>query len=179
MNIYPENLPSILGFESILHQLIEYCEGAKAKEIISKLKPTTDFDSIHTQLEETSEYIVATAGRSILSQQQYPEMDSILHLLKIKNAVLTTKQCVQIKKMVLLFNEIIYFFHDKKELFPHLTKKIEPNKKDEIIIQIIDEIVDKDGIIRDSASTQLLHIRTHLRENRKLSARIYKTCIES
>ncbi|KXK41502.1 MAG: DNA mismatch repair protein MutS domain-containing protein [Bacteroidetes bacterium OLB11] len=179
MNIYPENLPSILGFESILHQLIEYCEGAKAKEIISKLKPTTDFDSIHTQLEETSEYIVATAGRSILSQQQYPEMDSILHLLKIKNAVLTTKQCVQIKKkMVLLFNEIIYFFHDKKELFPHLTKKIEPNKKDEIIIQIIDEIVDKDGIIRDSASTQLLHIRTHLRENRKLSDRIYKTCIE-
>lgn len=59
-----------------------------------------------------------------------------------------------------------------------MCQKIGGMKNDKFIVELINEVIDKDGIIRDDASVHLFQIRNNLSENRRQSDRIYKTHIE-
>lgn len=178
MNIFPAELPSLLGFDLIVERLSQYCIGKNAKESVLQLLPSDNPDLITTQLQETVEYMNASAGNSITSQSHYPEIEKELNVLRIKDAVLTAMQCRQLRKLISLSNELITFFEDKKDIFPFLGQKILPNEKDKTVIGFIDDVIDKEGIVKDDASETLKQIRLDLQENRKQSDRIYKSHLQ-
>ncbi len=178
MNIFPAELPSLLGFDLIVERLSQYCIGKNAKESVLQLLPSDNPDLITTQLQETVEYMNASAGNSITSQSHYPEIEKELNVLRIKDAVLTAMQCRQVRKLISLGNELILFFEDKKDIFPFLSQKILPNEKDKTVIGLIDDVIDKEGIVKDDASETLKQIRHDLQENRKQSDRIYKSHLQ-
>ena len=178
MNIFPTELPSLLGFDAIIARLSTFCVGKNAKEAAQQLLPSQNFEKVATQLQEIVEFMNASAGSSIISQSHYPEVEIELNVLRMQDAVLTAIQCKQLRKLISLSNELIHFFADKQDLFPYLSKKIAPNEEDKTVMGFIDEVLDKDGIVKDDASEHLKQIRLDLIENRKLSDRLYRSHIQ-
>ncbi|MBK6331999.1 MAG: hypothetical protein IPF62_16480 [Bacteroidetes bacterium] len=178
MQIFPTDLPVLVGFDVITDKLAQFCISKNAKETALQLKPSNQWKWIHTHLQETVEYFTASAGSSILSQSHYPEIEKELHVLRIQDAVLTSLQCKQLRKLISLSNELIHFFEDKKDLFPYLYDKIRPNEKDVLVMGLIDDVIDKDGVVKDDASDTLKDIRQTLQENRKQSDRLYRAHIQ-
>lgn len=178
MQIFPSELPSLLGFDTILEKLAQFCIGKNAKEKSLQILPSHNTQLIHTQLQETVEFFNASAGNSITSSSHYPEIEKELNVLRMQDAVLSSLQCRQIRKLISLHNELIHFFEDKQDIFPFLAQKIFPNEKDKTVIGFIDDVIDKDGIVKDDASETLKQIRLDLQENRKQSDRIYKAHLQ-
>ncbi|MBK7691836.1 MAG: DNA mismatch repair protein MutS [Bacteroidetes bacterium] len=178
MNIFPSELPSLLGFDAIIARLATFCVGKNAKEAAQQLLPSSNYEKVATQLQEIVEYMNASAGSSIISQSHYPEIEKELNVLRMQDAVLTAIQCKQLRKLISLSNELIHFFADKMDLFPTLSQKIAPNEEDKTVLGYIDEVLDKDGIVKDDASESLKQIRLELIENRKVSDRLYRAHIQ-
>ena len=134
MNIFPSELPSLLGFDAIVERLSSFCVGKNAKEAALQILPSAKFEILQNQLQEIVEYMTASAGNSITSQSHYPEIEKELNVLRMQDAVLSALQCKQLRKLISLSNELIHFFADKNDLFPQLSKQILPNEEYKLVI---------------------------------------------
>ena len=178
MIIYPSNLTEQLDFSVILTELEKYCYGKNAKKQALALLPSADESYVKRSLNETAECLLSLNHDNSIPLYQYPELDKELHLLSIENAVLSAQQFHQIRNLLQLSNELLLFFKDKQDVFPHLCQTINGIEKDDYILPTINTIIDKDAIVRDDASHELKSIRKALGENRKNSDRAYRTHIQ-
>jgi DNA mismatch repair protein MutS2 len=178
MIIYPSNLPEQLDFTYILSELEVFCHGKKAKELAKQLIPISNEALIKTNLNETGEFLLSIHHDNSIPLKTYPEIDKEAHLLSIENSVLNGQQFNQIRHCIQIYNELIHFFSDKEDVFPYLIKKIHSHEKDTFVIDTINEIIDKDAIIKDDASEELKSIRKRIGENRKSSDRAYRIHIQ-
>ena len=175
MKIFPTELPTTLGFDIIIQKLSDFCIGKAAKQNMADLKPSTDAEWIKMQLQETTEFIHANALNSV---QNYPELEKEISILRVKDAVLSALQCKNIRTLIQICNEAILFYEEKKDIFPSLYHKTMPNLQDKIIIEYIDDTIDKDAIVKDDASEALKNYRIELQDNRRQTDRIYKAHIQ-
>ena len=178
MNIFPSNLPEQLDFNYIIEKVAEFCFGKNAKEKAFILKPKTSLFHIEKELAETNEVLMSLLKNDSFIPNSYPEIDKELHLLTIDNTVLTALQFHQIRNLIKFSNELIQYFSDKLDVYPFLVNKLSHLEIDKIVIQYIDEIIDKDAIVKDDASPLLFSIRKELQENRSKSDRIYRNHIQ-
>ena len=178
MNIFPSNLPEQLDFNYIIEKVAEFCFGKNAKEKAFILKPKTSLFHIEKELAETNEVLMSLLKNDSFIPNSYPEIDKELHLLTIENTVLTALQFHQIRNLIKFSNELIQYFSDKLDVYPFLVNKLSHLEIDKIVIQFIDEIIDKDAIVKDDASPLLFSIRKELQENRSKSDRIYRNHIQ-
>jgi len=178
MNIFPSNLPEQLDFNYIIEKVAEFCFGKNAKEKAFILKPKTSLFHIEKELAETNEVLMSLLKNDSFIPNSYPEIDKELHLLTIENTVLTALQFHQIRNLIKFSNELIQYFSDKMDVYPFLVNKLSHLEIDKIVIQYIDEIIDKDAIVKDDASPLLFSIRKELQENRSKSDRIYRNHIQ-
>jgi DNA mismatch repair protein MutS2 len=178
MNIYPNNLSEQLDFHIIIEKLSGFCFGKNAKQMVEKLQPLADFDTIEKKLLETAELLLSLHKGDGIGYLHYPEMDKELNLLRVKNSVLSTQQFHQIRCLVANANELIHFLADKEDVYPNLKRRISHVEIDKTIISYIDEIIDKDAVVRDDASPLLRKIRKELIENRTASDRAYRSHIQ-
>jgi DNA mismatch repair protein MutS2 len=178
MNIFPSNLPEQLDFNYIIEKVAEFCFGKNAKEKAFILKPKTSLFHIEKELAETNEVLMSLLKNDSFIPNSYPEIDKELHLLTIDNTVLTALQFHQIRNLIKFSNELIQYFSDKLDVYPFLVNKLSHLEIDKIVIQFIDEIIDKDAIVKDDASPLLFSIRKELQENRSKSDRIYRNHIQ-
>jgi DNA mismatch repair protein MutS2 len=178
MNIFPNNLPEQLDFNYIIDKVAEFCFGKNAKEKAFILKPKVSLFHIEKELAETNEVLMSLLKNDSFIPNSYPEIDKELHLLTIENTVLTALQFHQIRNLIKFSNELIQYFSDKLDVYPFLVNKLSHLEIDKIVIQFIDEIIDKDAIVKDDASPLLFSIRKELQENRSKSDRIYRNHIQ-
>ena len=178
MNIFPSNLPEQLDFNYIIDKVVEFCFGKNAKEKAVIIKPKTSLFHIEKELAETNEVLMSLLRNDSFIPNSYPEIDKELHLLTIENTVLTALQFHQIRNLIKFSNELIQYFSDKVDVYPFLVNKLSHLEKDKMVIQFIDEIIDKDAIVKDDASPLLFSIRKELQENRAKCDRIYRNHIQ-
>lgn len=178
MIIYPKNLVEQVDFHHILHRLREYCESPSAKELAEKLTPSASFARVQLQLAETNEYFMALQKGEQWITSAFPDLRKELQLLGIENAVLTTQQMVHIRKVVELGSGMITFFRDKEDVYPYLKKRIDHLREDTMIRVQIDDVIDKDGNVKDDASPVLAGIRNELQANRRTADRIYRAHLQ-
>lgn len=178
MNIYPKNLAEQVDFNHILQRVHDYCYCSKAKQMAIELSPSASFARIRLQLTETNEFLLAIHKGDPLHVSNFPDIEKELQLLTIENAVLSTQQMTHIRKAVTITNELIRFFNDKESIYPYLKKRTDFLTEDTFIVPAINDIIDKDGIVKDNASVLLASIRNDLQSNRKTCDRIYRAHIQ-
>lgn len=178
MNIYPSTLPHQLDFHIIQEKLTSFCYGKNAKTKASSLLPSIQVAQITQWLEETNEYLLSIYHGDTIAGYQYPEIDKELHLLSIQEAVLQSSQFHHLRNLLRIANECILFFSDKEDVYPYLRKVVSHLTKETQVIEQIDQIIDKDGVVKDDASEALQHIRSQLKENRLKSDRLYRSHIQ-
>jgi DNA mismatch repair protein MutS2 len=178
MKIYPANLPEQLDFHIILEKLTTFCVGKSAKQLARTLLPTSEFNWIEQKLLETAEMLLSLHKGDSIAHLQYPELDKELNLLRIKNSVLTAQQFHSIRILVNDSISIIQYLADKEDVYPNLRRLISHLEIDKTISKTIDEIIDKDAIVRDDASPELKKIRKQLIDNRIASDKAFRIHIQ-
>ena len=174
MKFFPESALVQLEYEKVKTLLAEYCRTEYGKAKANNLRIHTKKDFIETDLRQGYEY------KLLVQSGQYFPNDFVLNvgkeikLLGIPGAVLTGEQLLLIKRLADNTSNIFRWFDNERRLaYPALTKVIENIYYEKGIIEMIDEILDEAGSVKDSASEELGKIRMSLYRKRNELRRVF------
>lgn len=174
MRLYPESAAVQLEFDKVKTLLKEHCKTEYAKEKASQLRIHTKKEYIELELNQSNEF------KLLLQQSQYFPNDFILNISKeikligIPGAALSGEQFLYIRKLAENISNIFRWFdHERRSAYPALAKVIENSYYEKVIIELIDEILDEQGVVKDNASEALQRIRLNLYKRRNELRRVF------
>ncbi|MBC7422215.1 MAG: DNA mismatch repair protein MutS [Ferruginibacter sp.] len=174
MKFFPESALVQLEYEKIKTLLAEYGRTEYAKAKAADLRIHTKKEFIETELRQGYEY------KLIIQTGQYFPNDFVLNisrelkLLSIPGAVLTGEQFLFIRKLVENTGNIFRWFDNERRLaYPALTKILQDTYYEKVIIEMIDDILDEAGTVKDKASEELAKIRMSLYRKRNELRKVF------
>ena len=178
MRLYPESAAVQLEFDKVKTLLKAHCASDYAKQRADQLRIHTRKDYIELDLLQTNEF------KNISLQQQYFPNDFTLNLSKdlkllgIPGALLGGEQWMPIRRLAENTATIFRWFdNERRQAFPGLSKVIEGTYYEKLIIEIIDEVLDENGTVKDNASPELQKIRMNLFKRRQELRRMFEKVI--
>lgn len=178
MRLYPETALTQLEFDKIRTLVEGHCKTLYAKEKAAQLRIHTRKEYIELELNQTFEF------KSILQQAQYFPNDFNLplqqeiKLLGIPGALITGEQWLQIRRLAENTSNIFRWFDGERRLaFPAMVKIIDGSYYEKAIIEMIDEVIDEQGNVKDNASPDLQKIRMSLYRKRNELRRMFEKVI--
>lgn len=179
IRFFPESALVQLEFDKIKAQLTEHCLTEYARSKASELRIHTRKEFIDLELRQTDEY------KSIINGGQYFPNDYILNIAKelkligIAGALLTGDQFMQIRKLAESMQKIFRWFDkERKEAYPGLAKLIVHTSYEKKIIELIDDVLDESGNVKDNASDELSSIRLNLYKRRNELRRMFDRILQ-
>ena len=167
IKFFPDSALVQLEFDKVKALLHEHCKTEYAKNKAQELRIHTRKENIKLELQQSYEFML------LLQQGQYFPTDYILNLsrelklLSIPGAVLTEEQLVQIRKLAINAQSIFRWFDaDRRAAYPALTQVIEGTYYEKIILELINDVLDDSGMVKDDASEELGNIRMSLYRKR-------------
>ena len=167
MKFFPESALVQLEYEKVKTLLAEYCRTEYAKAKAGNLRIHTKKNFIETELRQGYEY------KLVIQTGQYFPNDFVLNvsreikLLSIPGVVLAGEQFLLIRKLAESTNNIFRWFDSERRLaYPALALVIENTYYEKTVVELIDDILDEAGAVKDSASEELGKIRMNLYRKR-------------
>jgi DNA mismatch repair protein MutS2 len=174
MKVYPESAPVQLEFDKIKNGLHERCRSDYAKEKALNLRIHTRKEFIDRELKQSHEY------KQILQNGLYFPNDYVLNLarelrlLSIPGAMLGGEELVSIRKLATSIEKIFRWFDAERHVaFPALSLVVDGSYYEKTILEMIDDVVDETGQVKDSASPELQSIRMNLYRKRNELRRLF------
>ncbi len=164
-NIHPKTLQD-LEFPTVLNQISARCNTELGKEHALNIVPIDDKEELMVVLGQTSEYLASFSNDNRIPNHGFDQINPELGLLKIDNSTLEItgfRKIGNICKTVTIHQKFLKKF---KEYYPLLFQKSEGLEPNSEISEAIDAVIDKFGEIKDSASSELRHIRSQINEVR-------------
>lgn len=156
-----------LEYPKILSLLKDACYSTKGKEICTSLSPVNDMALIKRSLAEVNELYELIRNNSYFPNSEFPDFIKEAHFLKVEGSVLSEKQLLILKQGIEDANSLIRYLKEKKAIIPILYSLIDQLDEDKKAVELIDSILDHEGVVKSSASKELLHIRKSISEKRK------------
>jgi DNA mismatch repair protein MutS2 len=177
MKLFPSSAIQQLEFDKIKILLAGHCRTEYARYKSKNLRIHTRKEFIEPELRQAYEYKLFFQSHLHFPDDAVINLNKELKLLSIEGSVLTGSQFLLIKKLTESIQQIFRWFdNDRRIAFPFLAKVINETYFEKTIIQLIDEVLDEDGNVKDNASEDLAEIRMRLykrrNELRKLFDRI-------
>jgi DNA mismatch repair protein MutS2 len=178
MKLFPKSALVQLEFDKIKDLLVEHCKSEYAKNKASELRIHTKKEFIETELKQSHEFKLITINSQYFPIDYVLNLSKDLKLLSIPGAVLTGEQFVQIRKLALNIQSIFRWFDNERRLaYPGLTKVIEDSYYEKAILEMLDEVLDEYGNVKDNASEDLQKIRLGLFKKRNELRRVFEKVI--
>ena len=164
--IYPDNFETKVGFDEIRKTIKGRCLSTLGKEMVDNMSFSTDADAINTQMAEIREF-----RRIIEKQEDFPldnfhDVREALKRVRIVNTHLEESELFDLRRSLDTLHRIKRFLipptADGQPAYPTLALLAEEVTTYPTVIQRIDQILDKFGHIRDTASPALHDIRREL-----------------
>lgn len=178
MRLYPETALTQLEFDKVKTLLRDHAKTEHAKLKAEQLRIHTRKEYIALELHQTHEY------KLILQQGQYFPNDFTynisrdLKLLSIPGSMLTGEQWMPVRRLAECTGNIFRWFDAERKLsFPALTKVLGESYYEKIIIELIDEVLDENGTVKDNASEDLQKIRMGLYRKRNELRRMFEKVV--
>jgi len=152
-----------LEFPTVKGWLEQYAVGETAQNRIRELVPSNDFSLVEKELLKSDELLRIKRVGETFPNLEFEELKEELHLLPIKNAVLSQDGFKKISRASDLCNQLLYFF-DKREVdYPILHELYTNVTYTKEIIEKIDLVFDRNWVVKDSASPLLGEIRSEIK----------------
>ncbi len=151
-----------LEFNTILEQISDLCTTDLGKDHALRIQPFTNKDFLLAELKQTSEYVSSFSNQNAIPSHYFDPISNELKMLRIEDSFLEASGFKKIASLVNTTNEMILFLKKFQEYYNALyqsTTITEPNK---IILQKIEQVLDKYGEIKDTASIDLKAIRQNI-----------------
>jgi DNA mismatch repair protein MutS2 len=163
--IQPKTLQD-LEFPTVLQQVAARCNTELGKESALTISPIQNLEELKVVLGQTSEYLASFTNDNRIPNHGFDQINPELGLLKIENSTLEVagfRKIGTICKTVVIHQKFLKKF---KDYYPLLHAKADSLETNTSITEAIDDVIDKFGEIKDSASVDLRQIRTQINEVR-------------
>ncbi len=151
-----------LEFDTILHTVSVKCHTELGKSKSLAIKPYAAKEQLMASLLQTSEYLSSFTNNNALPNHYFDDISADLKLLAIEDSFLEVSAFSKIASLSETTNTLLHFLKKFQDYYPELYKHAATVEYTKIIIQKIDEVVDKYGEIKDNASPDLIEIRRNI-----------------
>ncbi len=163
MKIYPENFENKTGFDKIRELLSNRCLSELGRENVADCHFSSDHELIEKQLDETVEFQKIIREELNFPTGYFIDMRPVLRKSKIQGAFLEVFELFDLKRSLETLRSIVAFFKEKEqETFPRLYFVIRDIRIFPFLYDKIDQILTKNGTIKDNASPELVKIRREI-----------------
>lgn len=174
MKFFPESTLVQLEYEKVKVLLSNHCKTEFGKAKCAALRIHTKKEIIETELRQTNEYKLITQSGQVFPNDFVANIAKELKLLSIQGAVLSGEQFLLIKRLTQNTNNIFRWFDaEKRQTYAALAKVINDTYYEKAIPQLIDEVLDETGNVKDNASEELYKIRMSLYKRRNELRRLF------
>ena len=142
--------------------LKEYCIGPSALKIVERLKPVKNSEELIKFLNQTNQLVEIRREGESFPRLDFEELQGEIRMLPVQNASLPQESFARIRMASSMVNALLYFFNKRDDDFPHLIELFSDVEFTKEIIEKIDTIFDKNGIVKDNASPELSYIRQQM-----------------
>ena len=151
-----------------------HCRTEFAKRKAEQLRLHTKKEFITTELQQSNEFKLLLQGNQHFPNEFTHNIGKELKLIGIPGAVLTGEQFLLIRRLAENTNNIFRWFdNERRTAYPALTKVINDSYYEKVIVEMIDEILDETGHVKDSASEELAEIRMSLYRKRNELRKVF------
>ena len=165
--IYPNTYEQKVGFDVVRRLLKDYCLCSLGQEQVADMAFSADYDAIKRKVKQTMEFV------GILQQGDFPDQNFFdvrrsLKRIRIQNANFNTEELFDLQRSLLTICNIVAYLRVCEDeegtvpSYPHLHALTEDVKTYPQVVKRIDQILDKYGNVKDTASTTLLMIRREM-----------------
>ena len=179
MKVFPESAVVQLEFEKVRQLLEAYCQTQYGSEKALQLRIHTRKDYIERELKQTHEYSY------LLQSGQYFPNDHVLNitreikLLSIPGASLSGEQFLSIRKLADGLRSIFRWFdEERRKAYPALAYVIRESYYEKAILDLLDEVLDESGNVKDDASEELADIRLSLYRKRNELRKVFDRVLQ-
>jgi DNA mismatch repair protein MutS2 len=178
MKLYPESAFLQLEFDKVRGLLAAHCQTQHAREKATSLRIHTRKEFIDLELKQSHEYLQLLQNGIYFPNDFITNLSKELKLLSIPGAVLNGEEVLQVRRLTENIEKIFRWFdNERRQAYRGLTQVIADTYYEKAIIKMIDEVLDEDGQVKDSASSDLKNIRLSLYRKRNELRRVFEKII--
>ncbi len=179
MRLYPDSALIQLEFDKVQNLLALHCKTEFAHSASRDLRIHTQHSYIETALNQSHEF------KLLLQTGQYFPIDFTqnihkdIKLLGIPGALLTGEQYNLVRRLLDNAADLFRWFDtERREAFPALQKVVKDSYYEKRLREMIDEVLDEIGQVKDTASEELRGIRQGLYRKRNELRRIFDRLVQ-
>jgi len=164
---YPENFEVKVGFDQIRKLLADYCLSPMGLEKAAAIRMMTGHDEIDLKISSTHEFQQILNFEDHFPSDNYYEISFCLNKIRIEGSFPEVHEIFDLKRSLETVKAILNFFRDKEEERYQVLRSLCKNVRTyPFVIDSIDRIIDRNGAIKDNASSRLKEIRAELNAKR-------------
>jgi DNA mismatch repair protein MutS2 len=148
-----------LEFNTILETISAICNTEIGKEKALQITPFSNKELLMNSLLQTSEYVSSYTNNNAIPNHGFENISTDLKMLGIEDSFLEVSSFRKIATLSETVNVLLLFLKKFNDYYPKLNERAVQVEYTKHIIQKIDEVVDKYGVIKDNASPDLINIR--------------------
>ncbi len=151
-----------LEFKTVLETIASRCNTDIGEEKTLAIIPFKNKEELLINLKQTSEYLSSFSNNNAIPNHGFENINYELKFLAIEDSFLEVGSFKKIANLSETAITLIQFLKKFEDYYPNLYQKASQIDIVKLIIQRIDEVVDKFGIIKDNASPDLIDIRRNI-----------------
>jgi len=148
-----------LEFATVLQTVSDRCNTEIGKEKALEITPFKNKEELMKSLLQTSEYLSSFSNNNALPNHGFDAISTEIKFIGIEDSFLEVGSFRKIAQLSETVNQLLLFLKKFTDYYPNLFEKSLKIEYTKYIIQKIDEVVDKYGVIKDNASPDLINIR--------------------
>ena len=176
--IYPQNFEQKIGFDEIRTLLTGHCLSTLGIERVVQMKFLTDLHLLRELQEQTREFLRIQEGEEDFPEQDFYDVRPAIKRIRIEGTYLDETELFDLKRSLCTIINIVRFLNKETEEYndteerrpaddasvpyPALRRLTQGVSVYPQLVHRIENILDKYGKIKDSASAELLRIRREL-----------------
>lgn len=178
MKLYPESAYIQLEFDKVRNLLAEHCQTEYARSKSLQLRIHTKKEFIDLELKQSHEYRQLTQNSIYFPNDYALNLAKELKLLSIAGAVLSGEELLQVRKLAESMERIFRWFdNERRTAYTGLAKVIADTYYEKAIKEMIDEMLDDYGQVKDNATPELKAIRMNLFRKRNELRRVFEKIV--
>ena len=151
-----------LEFNTVLETIASRCNTDIGEKKAMAITPFKNREELLINLKQTSEYLSSFSNNNAIPNHGFENINYELKFLAIEDSFLEVGSFKKIANLSETAITLIQFLKKFEDYYPNLYQKASQIDIVKLIIQRIDEVVDKFGIIKDNASPDLVDIRRNI-----------------
>jgi len=177
--IFPQNFEEKIGFDKIRNHLKNNCLSTLGKDKVDLVDFMVSFNEIKTSLHLTDEFKSIINSGENFPVQYFFDVREALERIRIEGTFIELEQLFDLKRSLEEIKAIINFLKNSEEdKYPYLKMLAGDVPVFPYVITRIDKIINKDGQIRDDASTELSRIRKEMKSKMSGASKIIHNLLQ-